>query len=543
LDNILFIQEPWFNRICIARSDDQQEGRDILGGAANPSWLLAYPYFKPEQHAKVMMYVHIHDRDHPFKKNFCQHTTCNDLAAHPCILITDILVGQLQWRAINFYNNVDDKSALATLLSLDLDSTIPTIIMGDFNLHSRSWSSPEWSTSSTSSQVEEWLATQTFTLLSQPGVPTHKGENGTRDSTIDLVWCNFAASIQGLFQGAHVDWAGSLGSNHTLIRTIASTLLRLARHREDHTNRFNMDISAEEWEEWSCIFTTAIPPRITHNNPTTIEIDILVDSIYKAFNTACSATMKRKGNAPAFSAKWWNNDCRNTAAALAEADSAENCKHLGTDLKCTLKNAKRDWANSYITEANIWEVTAWRHRRHSSHIPALIGHDRELMYEHEQMSSLLSERFFATNTSNIPTSFPDDPPPRPTCPFPPFEKDKLLDLLKQTATKSAPGSSGIGWDLLKRGWPLCDDLLTDIFTVCICLGHHPARWKEATVVVIPKPNKADYSHAKAHRPISLLETMSKLMEKAVAKRFQYDIVKENLIQNQSIWQMHALLVP
>jgi retron-type reverse transcriptase len=54
-------------------------------------------------------------------------------------------------------------------------------------------------------------------------------------------------------------------------------------------------------------------------------------------------------------------------------------------------------------------------------------------------------------------------------------------------------------------------------------------WKEAVVVVIPKPGKTDYSVAKAHRPISLLETMSKLLEKAVAKRFQYDIVKEELI--------------
>jgi hypothetical protein len=34
-DDILFIQEPWFNRIRVARSDDQREGCDVLGGAAN----------------------------------------------------------------------------------------------------------------------------------------------------------------------------------------------------------------------------------------------------------------------------------------------------------------------------------------------------------------------------------------------------------------------------------------------------------------------------------------------------------------------------
>ena len=33
----------------------------------------------------------------------------------------------------------------------------------------------------------------------------------------------------------------------------------------------------------------------------------------------------------------------------------------------------------------------------------------------------------------------------------------------------------------------------------------------------------------AHRPISLLETMSKLLEKAIAKRFQFDLVKYELV--------------
>ncbi|KAN0142064.1 hypothetical protein V8E53_000526, partial [Lactarius tabidus] len=95
-----------------------------------------------------MTYSRKHDRDHPFKKNFCRVNTQNDLAAHPCILISDILVGHIKWRAINFYNDTTDPTALNTLLSLDLDSTIPTILIGDFNIHSHSWSAPTWMQSS-----------------------------------------------------------------------------------------------------------------------------------------------------------------------------------------------------------------------------------------------------------------------------------------------------------------------------------------------------------------------------------------------------------
>jgi hypothetical protein len=50
-----------------------------------------------------------------------------------------------------------------------------------------------------------------------------------------------------------------------------------------------------------------------------------------------------------------------------------------------------------------------------------------------------------------------------------------------------------------------------------------------TVVVIPKADKPDYSAAKAYRPISLLENLSKLLEKAVAKHFQHDIITHELI--------------
>ena len=72
--------------------------------------------------------------------------------------------------------------------------------------------------------------------------------------------------------------------------------------------------------------------------------------------------------------------------------------------------------NKYITTANIWEVAAWRHGRHSSHIPALLTANGTLTFEHEEMATLLSQRFFAEERLPIPTSFPDDPPPRPPAP-------------------------------------------------------------------------------------------------------------------------------
>jgi hypothetical protein len=207
----------------------------------------------------------------------------------------------------------------------------------------------------------------------------------------------------------------------------------------------------------------------------------------------------------------------------------EEARQANIHLKKVVRDAKRNWANDYITTANIWEVAAWRHGRRSSLIPALLGHDGDLVYDHEGMASLLSERFFAEEGTPIPTTFHDDPTPLPPRTFHNLSADELTPLLKATANKSAPGSSGIGWRLLKKGWDAVQDHLVDIFNACLTLGHHPARWKEAKVVAIPKPDKPDYSLPKAHRPISLLKTMSKLLEKAVAKQMQHDIVVHELI--------------
>jgi hypothetical protein len=291
----------------------------------------------------------------------------------------------------------------------------------------------------------------------------------------------------------------------------------------DHTERFDTDIDAEGWEEWERLLRFHLPPLISLHNPD--QVDAAVDAIYAAFNEACKATMKTVGSAPGFNSRWWNDKCKAAARAMRggfwtdEEQRAAN-KHL----KTVVRNAKRRWADEYITTANVWEVAAWRHGRRSSHIPALLNQSNSLVFEHEEMASLLSARFFAEEAVPIPHRFHDDPEPRPARAFVPFDEEEVEVLLRMMANKLAPGTSGIGWSLLKKGWGAVKDHLLIIYNACFYLGHHPARWREAKVVVIPKPDKPDYSLPKAHHPISLLETMSKLLEKAVAKRMQYDIV-------------------
>jgi hypothetical protein len=527
-DDILLVQEPWFNLVGTARCDTMIDGKDILGGAANPQWELYYPYFNFDQRAKVMTYVQIHERGEPFCRNRLRMVSRNDLISHPCILLTEVHVGRETWRVLNFYNDVDDPTALHTLLGLDLDPLIPTLLAGDFNLHSFTWSPLGWNPDRKAADLEEWATTQTFSLLSRPGAPTHRGEHGARSSTIDLTWLNLAATVQGVFQGAHIHWDGSVNSDHALIRTFACAWFEVVCPPEDCTNGFDTDVSLEEWETWTELFKNAVP-QVHGPLRSAAEVDAIVDLLYQAFNSACDAVMKRKGAALAHNSRWWMMACADAAHAVKLAPTQALKDAAARTLKDTVRNAKRNWADNYIMTANVWEVAAWRHGRRQTRIPALVDANGVLTFDHNSMSTIFADRFFAHDLGDIPLTFPDDPPARSACPFAPITVDEAFALLSHTSNTSSPGDSGIGWALLKCGWGPASETLTVVYNACITLGHHLAIWKNAVVVVIPKPDQPDYTQAKAHRPISLLETMSKLLEKVVAQHMQHDIVTEELI--------------
>lgn len=50
------------------------------------------------------------------------------------------------------------------------------------------------------------------------------------------------------------------------------------------------------------------------------------------------------------------------------------------------------------------------------------------------------------------------------------------------------------------------------------MSYHPAPFRHSNTVVLRKPQKPSYNTAKAYRPIALLNTLGKVLEKIVALR-------------------------
>ena len=490
-DDLICVTEPWFSRIGVTRADDERNGRDVLGGAAHPNWDIHYPYFCGDQRAKVMLYVRKFSRDRRRARLPWRLVVRHDLGRHPSLLIADIHDGPSLLCIITFYHDVDDESSMTTLLTLDLDPTVPTILVGDFNLHSPSWSDPDLGRSSRSTAFEAWAAGQTFTLDTPVGTITRRGREDERPSTLDLTWHNLAADISADLSPPLYDWPTSLGSDHCGVRTYCVSRGPPQAVPEAPLRTFDPSMDDAASDLWDQCLDASLPLlwRIEELSTPTL-LDSAASNLQSAVDAACSMAMRRRRTPGAHAHSWWTDACSLAAQAVRMASADERNEAVRALRRATM-SAKRTWADREVTSGNVWDVAKWRHGRKSSAIAALREPDGSLTFEPQQMAALLADRFFTQDPGDVALHQADDPPTRPSRPLAPFTSKELWESLNATSSTTAPGFSGQTWGILKRAWERVKDHVTVLANACLLVGHHPTQWRRALVVVIPKPGRDD----------------------------------------------------
>ncbi len=315
IDDVLFIQEPWFCKVTVAWSDTHPQGVDVLGGVAHPAWLGIHPYFVLDSCAKVMTYVRKFQQLHPTRPTTIQVVMHNDLLAHPCLQLLDIRAHKVHFCVLNFYNDVVDPTTLDTLLHFQFDNSIPHILLGDFNLHSWSWSPPTWTPSAHVSDLEEHLAEFGFSLCNQPGLPTRQGLSTERPSTIDLIWTDIHASLHLSLLDPLVLWEDSIGSDHVLLRLawyLGPTLLdqTIAQSLTLHTKHLPDDAHAAWIVDVKCAL-----PMLSSLHTLQLTIDFFL-GLTMAITLSNETHFPKRKPTRAWSQPWWNMDCTNAARQL-----------------------------------------------------------------------------------------------------------------------------------------------------------------------------------------------------------------------------------
>lgn len=104
-------------------------------------------------------------------------------------------------------------------------------------------------------------------------------------------------------------------------------------------------------------------------------------------------------------------------------------------------------------------------------------------------------------------------------------------------SSNAMGPDEINLKLLLYLIPYLSEHITFIINKCLELGEMPEVWKQANVIPIAKNNNPmDLSH---FRPISILPTLSKILEKIVSEQLTSFLEKNNIIPStQSGFRQH-----
>jgi len=117
-----------------------------------------------------------------------------------------------------------------------------------------------------------------------------------------------------------------------------------------------------------------------------------------------------------------------------------------------------------------------------------------------------------------------------------FTEEEFTSSLLKCSNTSTPGPNKLSWRHLKivlKG-KTCLRNIISIANACIKLGHWLSHFKISLTIIISKSNKASYNSLKSFRPIVLLNTLGKLIEKVISDRIQSHVVVNNFIHHSQL---------
>ena len=176
--DILLVQEPWIGTIQTACSDTDPLGTAVPGATGNNMWDIHLPSFTDPDDVHVAIFV---------KFDIARTFSVNNLTSHPLTtvdsMVIDFAFKEELLCIINVYHRVPPSSPshhnLLHLFSSSIDPLIPTLLLGDFNIHSHIWSFPYSTISPWASELIDWFDDQGLELLNPPCVATW--ESGCND--------------------------------------------------------------------------------------------------------------------------------------------------------------------------------------------------------------------------------------------------------------------------------------------------------------------------------------------------------------------------
>ena len=92
----------------------------------------------------------------------------------------------------------------------------------------------------------------------------------------------------------------------------------------------------------------------------------------------------------------------------------------------------------------------------------------------------------------------------------------IRNAIESIGNKKSPGKDGITGEIYKSSFEIFPNYITAMYE-CLRRGFFPKRWKRAKLISITKPGKENSEDVSKFRPISLLNTLGKVLENVLIK--------------------------
>ncbi|KAL1137894.1 hypothetical protein AAG570_009589 [Ranatra chinensis] len=336
-----------------------------------------------------------------------------------------------------------------------------------------------------------------------------------------------------------------------VVNDLNSDHLPVLIHSESTPKLFNprktYDFSKADWELFRTNLDALLPQNLTPQS--SAEIDSAVKELTNAIHDATEIAVPCKTE-PRYYQKIPEFICK----MIRERNRLrrENQRFFSRDKKKTLNFLKRKISTQLtihnlkayqnrVTELSgnsLWRETK-RITRKGTFVPAIVINGQKVTCnakKAEAFSENLEDTFrpnngppnntFFLEVSNTIAATLHKPPQFP------IRKTNIHEvrwLIKHLPNRRSPGPDTIQNIILKQLPLKAHRYLTNIINSCLAIEYFPSDWKQANIIVFAKPGK-DPTDLKNYRPISLLNTMGKILEKIILKRLNKFIHDNTLLR-------------
>lgn len=406
------------------------------------------------------------------------------------------------WTLTEFENMLD-------LILETLRGRKPVVIAGDLN----AWAT-QWGSARTNQRGQSLM--ETFTRLdvciANVGTRPTFQRNGVGESVVDVTFCSPTLA-------SSMNWRVSeeyTGSDHQAIRYKLTTKLQTV-HRRRSMGR-----------QWKTATLDKSMLCEVFNLSTTGRDRLTPRQLTRKVTEACDMAMQRRVQPRNYRrpAYWWNDDIAALRTECNKARRRAQRKRLHADsahyqevhrkaklrLKYAIRDSKKTRFRELCEEVNN---NPW-------------GQGYQIAKKRLKGPTLPRETDAAKVGKVVETLFPQQDATwwssrnRPSTPRGAFREDtitnmELIEVARGLAPDKAPGPDGIPNTVLKVLIQKFPDIFRSTFQKCLDECDFPKAWKRQKLVLIPKPGKPP-GDASSCRPLCLLDTLGKVLEKLIARR-------------------------